>query len=787
MKHRGHLFTSAAVAVLALALPCAAQAQVTDSAGEDQNGNQEPQSSNTIVVQANIGYRNRSDAAEPVLIYDEEYFQRFEPLTAGDALKRVPSVTFLSDVIESDGPRLRGLDPGYTQILINGEKVPGPNPDRSFFLDRIPAELIEQVEIVRSSSARRTGDAVAGTINIKLRDAFTLDGGYVKGGGLLFDDGEIKPTAGLYYGGPLGPGRMLFGANVQGRYNPKEKVSFRYGDSPENEPDFLTQEFDNREDQSDIRDGWDYALNGSWGIDGAMTDFEVSGHFVRTDRTETERSFEYNVPTGVGGPVADEDDDTPGLLTDNDNVAEIKQDNWSIAGKLSHEWTFGKTSLKAGFARFNDNRDEVETEVAFDTDPGDDPEWESELTVSRNDDEELSVALDHEFPIGMDMNFVVGGFWQDKNRITNIRTLEQDDELDSRDWDTASDTPATLPVAADYDFDSLVLSEVEEQRRDAYALLEGDHGALSWEAGVRWENTDLSVGDFSGAPPVLAENDYDAFLPSASVKYDTGGGRITASAARTLRRPQFDYLFVGTLVEEFGDDDMLGNALLRPERAWGGDLGYEHRLGRTGVVGVNVFYRKVEDLIELATVLDAGGDPIVSDNGDGVVVQPQNVGDGEVYGIEFDLSTDLAFLGLPDTGVFGNFSWLDSEIEDMLGERRFNNQSEYVYNFGFIHNLRALGAAFGATYRKQGSAFGRTIGEEVTTTYGADLEIFVEKRFGDVFTIRAVGSNLLDGKKREAFNKFDNLEDQMDRDFDEYELESERAGPVFQLVGRFAF
>jgi outer membrane receptor protein involved in Fe transport len=135
------------------------------------------QTAKEIVVQGNIGFRNRSDAAEPILVYDEEYFQRFEPLTAGDALKRVPGVTFLSDVIESDGARLRGLDPGYTQILINGERVPGGQTDRSFFLDRIPAELIEQVEIVRSSSARRTGDAVAGSLNIKLRDGFSLDGG----------------------------------------------------------------------------------------------------------------------------------------------------------------------------------------------------------------------------------------------------------------------------------------------------------------------------------------------------------------------------------------------------------------------------------------------------------------------------------------------------------------------------------------------------------------------------------------------------------------------------------
>ena len=58
---------------------------------------------------------------------------------------------------------------------------------------------------------------------------------------------------------------------------------------------------------------------------------------------------------------------------------------------------------------------------------------------------------------------------------------------------------------------------------------------------------------------------------------------------------------------------------------------------------------------------------------------------------------------------------------------------------------------------------------------------------GDSFTIRAVGSNLLDSAKAETFNKFTTIADQIDRDFDEYELESERAGPVFQVVARYAF
>ena len=137
--------------------------------------------------------------------------------------------------------------------------------------------------------------------------------------------------------------------------------------------------------------------------------------------------------------------------------------------------------------------------------------------------------------------------------------------------------------------------------------------------------------------------------------------------------------------------------------------------------------------------------------------------------------------------MFGNLALLDSTITDEFGERRFNDQSKFVYNFGAIQNLPDYGVAFGATYRKQGEAFGRVVGEEVFTRFKGDLEIFVEKRFGDAFTIRAVGSNLLDGTKDEDFNKFNTVQEQIDREFDEFEIESERAGPVFQVIARYAF
>ena len=732
-----------------------------------------------IVVIAGIGYRDRTDTPEPVLKYGTDYFQRFEPLTAGDALKRVPSVTFLSDVIESDAPQLRGLPPGYTQILINGERVPGGSTDRSFFMDRIPAELIDSVEIVRSSSARRTGDAIAGTLNINLRDGYELNGGYVRAGGLVYDDNELEPSLGFVWGGAVGPGRLLLGGNLQGRHNPKKKESLRYGDSPENVTDYATEEFDNREDQTDTRDGKDYSFNGSYEIDAGDTNFKLNGFYVKTDRTETERSFEYDDLTAVTGPVPDGN-----LLSDNANVAKIDQENYSIDGKLTQDWSAGKTSLRVGYAKFIEDRRETEYEIGFDVDEGDDPEFEGTLTQTDIKDQEFTVKLEHEIPLGETMKFVFGGYYQDKTRRTGIFEAEQEG-TGSFEGNQFQQNPTDLAT----EFEELEAidggdSRIKEKRRDAFALIEGDTGAIKWEAGVRYEHTKVRVTDYTVDEDIADQsNSYGKFLPSASFKLSlTDNDRIIGSVARTLRRPQFDYILPATLEEEVGDSDLLGNPQLDPESAWGFDIGYEHRMGSRGIVGVNFFYRDVKDLIELTNTGEEGSE------GEGTFVYtPMNVGDGKVYGVEFDLSTDLGFIGLPNTGLFGNLSWLDSEITDELGERRFNNQSKYVYNFGFIQDFPTFGAAFGATYRKQGAAYSRVIAEEVTTTYGAELEVFVEKRFGKKFTIRAVGSNLLNGAKRETFNKFDNLADQVDRNFDEYELESEKAGPVFQLIARMAF
>ncbi len=758
-------------------------------------------SAEDIVVLGQIEYRNRVEGAAPVLNYGAEYFQRFEPLTVGDALKRVPSVAFLSDVLESDGVRLRGLDPAYTQIMINGEQVPGSGDssgafgngaDGAFFVDRIPAELIDRVEIVRAQSANRSGDALAGAINIVLRDSFSLDGGYVRGGVQYWENDQTwGETLGGVWGGAFAGGRLLVGANMQDRHNPKDKFSQRF-DEPGGE-------LDNTEVQTDVRDGTDYSANFNYEIDGANTEFGLNGFYVHTDRFQNEDSIEY-----AEGVVADDS-----IETLNDNDVDIEQDSYSLNGRFSFDAFGGETSVKMGYARFTNDVFEFEEEASYDESFPDPEEFEAEVAFTELTDDEFKAKLEHKREFGgLDLEF--GLHYEQKERDNLVLAADAD-----------TDVPAEFPVplfnrgslGTFIDSDDLEAiaggdNTIERTRLDPYVMVSDDIGAISWEAGLRYETTETTVDDRTVGEKT--ESTHEILLPSAHAKWRiTEDGRILASVARTVRNPSFTFLSPALLEGELADNDFEGNPLLEPETAWGIDVGYEQRIGRTGVFGVNFFYRDVTDLIEVYNtgapsdeycgnfeddtgftcddVADGLAAAVAAFDPDSFVYSARNTGDGSVWGVEFDLSAPLTIVGLPNTGVFLNYSWLDSEVTDELGERRFNSQAESIFNVGFIHDLPSLAASFGATYRKQGDALSRVVGEEVVTSYGEDLEIFVEKRFGESFTLRFTGSNLLDASKDEAFDKFDTLGDQIDRDYDEYELETESAGPVFQLVGRYAF
>jgi outer membrane receptor for ferrienterochelin and colicins len=695
-----------------------------------------------VIVTGKIIYRDRVDTPAPVLQYGLDFFERFEPLTVGDMLKRVPGVGFLSDVLEYDGVRMRGLDPAYTKMLINGKKVPGSGVDRSFFVDRIPAELVERIEIVRSTSADVSAEGIGGALNIVLKQDSALEGGYLRAGALYFDDDEVKSTFGGVRGGQVGEYRYTLGVNAQGRHNPKSKTT-----------DFANSdgEFSARELESDVRDGTDYSFTGS--LKGQLGPLEMglSANFVRTDRTEREdvQSFEL-------------DDDTLALEELASQFEDIDQQNYALDASFSLPLASGKTVLDLSYARFEDDVVATESEA----DAGD-PLEPVERAVTDSTDTEVGVTLAHGFEFS-NGGLKVGVDYLDKNRDANVSIFEIDgDEIED-------DTPPNG------------IYEIDERRVDPFVKYDTRLGALALEAGLRFETTEVDVHGDAGT----SSEEYETLNPSLHMKWALSEStRLYTSFARTTRRPDFDLIAPFEVEEEPAEEDALrGNPALEPERAWGIDAGFDHRIGSQGIVGVNVLYRDIEDVIELTATGEASGDG-------GFIFTPMNVNSGEVWGVELDASMPLEFVGLAQTGVFLNAAWLDSEIEDpVLGlKRRFQNQPEYIVNGGFIQSLPAIGAAFGATYRKQGAGEQVVLGEIRETSYEADLELFIEKRFGETWVARLAASNLLDAKKVENIRNFDGdsvseLTDNMRTDsVDEFEREQEQAGPVFQLVLRASF
>ncbi len=94
-------------------------------------------------------------------IYGREELDRHGDTSVADVLRRLPGVN-----LQGGNPRLRGLGAGYTLILLNGDPAPP-----GFSLDNLAPSQVERIEITRGPSAEYSAQAVAGTINIILRQA----------------------------------------------------------------------------------------------------------------------------------------------------------------------------------------------------------------------------------------------------------------------------------------------------------------------------------------------------------------------------------------------------------------------------------------------------------------------------------------------------------------------------------------------------------------------------------------------------------------------------------------
>ncbi len=238
----------------------APQAAPAAASGEDQ--------SDIVVTGTRTAGRSRFDSASPIDVLSNATLQRQGTTELGAALSAVvPSIDFprSSAVDGTDSIRpatLRGLSPDQTLVLINGVRAHTSallntngsvgRGSAAVDLNTIPSVALERIEVLRDGAAAQYGsDAIAGVVNLRLREARSGGGATVTYGQYITDvvtargrrnehDGQTVTVAGWQGFGLGSKGFLTLSAEYlnrdatsRGDFDPRKtpiRVRSRFGD-----------------------------------------------------------------------------------------------------------------------------------------------------------------------------------------------------------------------------------------------------------------------------------------------------------------------------------------------------------------------------------------------------------------------------------------------------------------------------------------------------------------------------------------------------------------------------
>ncbi len=118
----------------------------------------------------------QKNADNQQVITSSETIKLFPDPNISEALQRMPGVAILRDQGEGRYVFLRGLEPKYTSVKINGQPVASPEGDiRQVSLDVISSNIVSRIEVSKTITPEMDADAIAGVINMVTKNALDFD------------------------------------------------------------------------------------------------------------------------------------------------------------------------------------------------------------------------------------------------------------------------------------------------------------------------------------------------------------------------------------------------------------------------------------------------------------------------------------------------------------------------------------------------------------------------------------------------------------------------------------
>jgi outer membrane receptor for ferrienterochelin and colicins len=570
-------------------------------------------------------------AASSNVVYDAEFFSKYDLATAEEMLRRIPGVASILDATTrfTSTPTKRGFGSTGDQILLDGRRIAGKSNEIVSALRRIQRSSVERVELVRGTSRDIAVLSEGIVVNIVLKEGASIrSASSVLVATQFNEEGALDVDGAASYNG--GKGGLSYLASIEklsvSRYAPEEYTDsfrderYRYPNGTLRE--LRPQEFDRDQDQYTLTTNLTYAFRSGaqLRVNGLAQLLDV----IVKDRTDFTRFAPDGTPTLYAT-------DSHRRLTDG-------KVSWEIGGEF--ERPLADTGLLSVLTVYNhkttptrDGRDLILGSAVN--------------QVSRNttdvSDEEAIVRGSYSWQVNRGQSLELGAEGA-RNTLQQVIALAVDLNQDG--------------VVEDVDiFDPD--SQVQELRGELFAK-------HNWSIDADWTletslNLELSEISQEGLDVNRSRN-FSFLKPRLDLRRRFGRDQLRLKIERTVSQlnfqdfvPRFDFL------DRRVD---AGNPGLRPETAWEYELRYEHRLANDrGSLEGRVFYLDIQDAIERVAIDPEGDGTFVSASG--------NIGDGERYGAEAKMSLRMGWIGLPDLLVNGRYLRRHSTVTDpFTGSKR---------------------------------------------------------------------------------------------------------------------
>ena len=577
-------------------------------------------------------------------IYGREELDRYGDTSALDVMRRLPGVN-----VDSGGPRMRGLGAGYTQILINGDPAP-----QGFNLDQLSPSQIERIEVLKAPTADQSAQAVAGSINIILKEAPRRSQKNLR---LGIASGN-RPLGNLNYSMSESMGSVSMALPVSlFEWDRSLRTGVERKMAGTNSQPAVSEQLGNGTSW-----GWGYNLAPRLNVKFSDEQTLAIATFFQKGYWNNRNEFTNRVISG--SPVFDDDSAQNGYW-------ENRRANLTWVNRFSEDQ---RIEIKAGVQQ---------SRSAFDARNLRGGAMQLK-TIGNTQDNAITQGGKYSQLLGSEHTLTAG--WDFENR-------------DRKEQRTTTDSLGNGLLQA---FEGQPF-EAQMQRQAFYIQDE-------WEISPKWQmylglrNERIASESISTSYPVSNVSSVLSPLAHVTYKFDPKSrDMVRASLTRSykapglntlLARPQINGAYTNTnLTNTILSPDRIGNPNLTPELATGLDIAYENYLVNDGIFSVGVFHRQLSNVVRNLTTLRnvswAAAPRWVS--------EPQNFSSAVTSGIELEVrgrASDLlpSLLGNAKTlNIRSSLSIYRSSIEALAGpNNRLDGQQPWSANFGFDQRIKGL-------------------------------------------------------------------------------------------------